>query len=197
MQFIARGGAGIFNESATYDYGRFVFYSGDLFKDIFAEISQFRPKINTIDLDGNLFPDHYWWLAQYSWFGFREHAGPPTLPKRLRRDRVVLHQTSDHKLAPPGEVQSRSVDWDRWEIGNQDEMELWIAGKWGGAAPPPPPPPTEKHVVVTANLNVRDEPEGKDIGTLKEGTDVTVVEEMGDWLKLKEGWIHKGYTKEM
>ena len=75
-------------------------------------------------------------------------------------------------------------------------------GSGGGGSsnppPPPPPPPTERQVVVTANLNVRSGPSGlaKDIGTLKEGTDITVVEESGDWLKLKEGWIHGGYTKE-
>lgn len=141
--------------------------------------------------------DHYWWLAQYSWFGFREHAGPPTLPKRLRRDRVILHQTSDHKLAPPGEVQSKSVDWDRWEKGNQDEMELFIAGVWGGGSPPPPPPPVTYAVRIKVNLNVRDEPEGKDIGTLRQGTDVTVVDQSGEWLKLAEGWIHGGYTEKV
>jgi hypothetical protein len=144
--------------------------------------------------------DHYWWLAQYSWFGYREHAGPPTLPKLVRRDRVILHQTSDHKLAPPGEVQSRAVDWDRWEIGNEQEMHTWISENWGGASPPPPPPPAPyiERVKVTASaLNIRSEPsaDAEDIGTLQAGTDVTITEKTGVWLKLKIGWIHGDYTE--
>ena len=142
--------------------------------------------------------DHYWWLAQYSWFGFREHAGPPTLPKRLHRDRVVLHQTSDHKLAPPGEVQSKSVDWDRWEIGNEEEMHQWIKDTWGeGSEPPPPPALGIKEVKVTASaLNIRAAADAgsKDIGTLVGGSIVPIDGEDGDWLQLHPGWIHGDYV---
>ena len=81
--------------------------------------------------------DHYWWLAQYRYLPI-EHAGPPDLPNRIRRDRVILHQTADRKPGFLGEVQSRSVDWDRWEIGNEIEMHQWIAQTWKGELPIPP-----------------------------------------------------------
>ena len=142
--------------------------------------------------------EHYWWLAQYSWFGYREHAGPPTLPRNVLRNRVVLHQTSDHKLAPSGEVQSKSVDWDRWEIGNETEMHKWIDDTWGeGSGPPPIPAPGIKQVKVTASaLNVRKEADAgsADIGTLIGGSVVPVDGEFGDWLQLHPGWIHKDYV---
>jgi uncharacterized protein YgiM (DUF1202 family) len=103
-------------------------------------------------------------------------------------------------LAPPGEVQSKSVDWDRWEIGNEQEMHDWISQNWGGGSPPSPPPPSPyiERVKVTASaLNVREDPDStsKDIGTLKYATDVTVIEKSGVWLKLKEGWIHGDYVE--
>jgi len=143
--------------------------------------------------------DHYYWLAQYSWFGYREHAGPPTLPNRVRRDRVVLHQTSDHKAPFPGEVQSKSVDWDRWEIGNEEQMNQWIDVAWGeGPEPPPVPPAGIKEVKVTASaLNIRADADAssKDIGTLVGGSTVPVEGDDGDWLKLYPGWIHGNFVE--
>lgn len=146
----------------------------------------------------------WWWLAQYLFAGYLEHPGPPTLPNKVLRDKVVLHQTSDHKLAPPGEVASRAVDWDRWEIGNELEMHAWISDNWGDPTTPPPidPPPSEEiepisHRVVTANwLNMRSKPEagGLDLGTLKQDSDVSITEQVGEWGKV-EGWIHLGYTR--
>lgn len=146
-----------------------------------------------------LLNDHWYWLAQYSWFGYREHAGPPTLPKRVARGRVLLHQTSDHKLAPPGEVASKSVDWDRWEIGNEAQMHQFISAAFGGDTTPPPPPPPEPtsySVRVTANvLNVREKASASstDLGELIKNSVVPISVESGDWLKIK-GWIHKNYT---
>lgn len=84
---------------------------------------------------------HYWWLAQYPWLRTYEHPGPPTLPDRLSRDRVVLHQTCDKKPPFPGEVENLSADWDRWEIGNEQEMHMWIGQEWAGTEPPPEPDP--------------------------------------------------------
>jgi hypothetical protein len=143
----------------------------------------------------------WYWLAQYSWFGYREHAGPPTLPKRVKRSLVVLHQTSDHKLAPAGEVKSKSVDWDRWEIGNEAQMNEWIRVNWGGGVVEPPEPiqavePID-HVRTTVNLNMRTLPStsGIDIGTLARGSDVSITKRAGDW-GLVEGWIkEEGYTE--
>jgi len=139
---------------------------------------------------------HYYWLAQYSWFGYREHAGPPTLPDRVRRERVILHQTSDHKLAPTGEVQSRSVDWDRWEIGDESEMHKWIDDTWGGSGPPTTPPAIKEVKVTASALNIRKEADAgsQDIGTLVGGSIVPVEGEDGDWLQLYPGWIHGDYV---
>jgi len=142
---------------------------------------------------------HYWWLAQYGLNGYIEHPGPPTRDPRMKESQVILHQTSDRKRSHSGEVGSGAVDWDRWEIGNEAQMHDWIANTWGeGTQPPPPPPPDfPKHVTLTNNLNVRDVPSGTDIGTLKAGSDVTVIEQQGDWLKLAEGWIHGDYVQEI
>jgi hypothetical protein len=148
--------------------------------------------------------NHFWWLAQYSWYGYKEHAGPPTLPKRVDRNRVILHQTSDHKLAPAGEVQSRAVDWDRWEIGNETQMRQWIAAAWGGSVEPTPPPvePPEEggySVKITAGaLNVREKPDATsaDLGELLKDSVVPIATESGDWLKIK-GWIHKDWTQKV
>lgn len=141
----------------------------------------------------------WWWLAQYGLYGYIEHPGEPTLPNRVNRNRVVLHQTSDHKLAPPGEVKSRAVDWDRWEIGNEAQMHQWIAQNWAGEVITPPEPgaiiPID-HVLVTSNLNLRTKPDATslDIGTMKAGTDVSITKIEGDWGKV-EGWAHLGYTE--
>lgn len=83
--------------------------------------------------------NHFWWLAQYKWDRSREHPGPPTLPQRVKRERVVMHQTADKKRPPPGEVQSLSVAWNRWEIGNEMQMHQWIRNEWGDGDTPPPP----------------------------------------------------------
>jgi hypothetical protein len=82
--------------------------------------------------------DHYWWLAQYLWDRRREHPGPPTLPDRVRKDRVILHQTADKKPGFYGEAESAAVDYDRWELGSAVDMVAFIEEVWGGHAPPPP-----------------------------------------------------------
>lgn len=82
--------------------------------------------------------DHYWWLAQYRWARHIEHAGPPTLPDRVRKDRVILHQTADKKPGFFGEAESAAVDYDRWELGSAVDMVAFIEEVWGGHAPPPP-----------------------------------------------------------
>ncbi|MFC1996981.1 GH25 family lysozyme [Chloroflexota bacterium] len=86
---------------------------------------------------------HYYWLAQYRWDRIREHPGPPTRPDGIYSDRIVLHQTADKKPTPPGEAESKSIDWDRWEIGNEEEMKVWIADKWGAAEPAEPGEPQD------------------------------------------------------
>jgi hypothetical protein len=158
---------------------------------------------------------HYWILAQYRYVRYIEHAGPPTLPvypyngmypgnPMIARNKVFAHQTADKKAPFIGEVPpgaGKSIDYDRFELGNTANLHTFIAETWGeGSAPPPPPPPSvwPRAVKVAARrgVNVRTHPDAGsiDIGTLKQGTDVMVVEQQGDWLKLKEGWIHGDYV---
>jgi len=99
--------------------------------------------------------EHYWWLAQYLLLP-NEHPGPPDLPNRINRDRIILHQTSSKKPGFPGEVESKSVDWDRWEIGNELEMHQWISHHWGGEVPPPA---EDWRTMLVDQMSIRYEPE--------------------------------------
>lgn len=144
--------------------------------------------------------EHWFWLAQYHWTRIIEHSGPPTLPARVDRSRVVMHQTADKKRPPAGEVQSYTVDWDRWQLGDEQQMHQWIAAHWGDGQVIPPPEPGIKEVKVTATaLNIRMESNAssKDVGTLVGGSVVPVKGQDGDWLQLHEGWIHGDYVKEL
>ena len=80
---------------------------------------------------------HYWWMAQYLTDRTREHPGPPSLPKRVDRDRIVLHQTADKKKGLPSECDSSAIDFDRWCFGDVSEMHTWIAEHWGADSPLP------------------------------------------------------------
>ena len=51
---------------------------------------------------------------------------------------MILHQTADKKSTPAGEAESLSIDWDRWEIGNADQMVAWIQDQWGLGIPGTP-----------------------------------------------------------
>jgi hypothetical protein len=81
---------------------------------------------------------HWYWLAQYKWDRTREHPGPPTLPNRVSRNNVIMHQTADKKPGYPGEVQSSAADRNRWELGNEVEMHQFIRDNWGQLPPTPP-----------------------------------------------------------
>jgi len=114
--------------------------------------------------------EHYYWLAQYLFLP-NEHPGPPDLPDRVNRDRVILHQTSHKKPGFPGEVESKSVDWDRWELGNELEMHQWIARTWDGI---PPPSVEDWRELLVDQMSIRNKPEynpdtlyGKGIGGKK------------------------------
>ena len=147
----------------------------------------------------------YWWLAQYL-SSANEHPGPPDRPSPIKEERVILHQTSDHKPPPDSyEVATKSVDWDRWEFGNAEEMNTWIRETWGGSPPIPPNPsiPVEiippKIVVITAStLNIRSlpDPNSKVVGALKQNSEVGVFDKFGDWFYIGCGYIHSGYTKD-
>jgi len=82
-----------------------------------------------------------WWLAQYRFGKFIEHSGPPTRPRNVLEQNVVLHQTADLKPGFKGEVQNLSADWDRWEIGTEEDMHRWINDEYGSGEPDPDPDP--------------------------------------------------------
>lgn len=97
--------------------------------------------------------DHWWWLAQYLYTP-NEHPGPPTLPSLVQEERVILHQSSGKKPGFPGEVQSAAVDWDRWELGDYQDMLQFVANTWGGEEPPlPSPDPIEDEVRIEIEVN--------------------------------------------
>lgn len=57
---------------------------------------------------------------------------------------------------------------------------------------------TKKVKVTASKLNIRSGPSSstKIVGTYKKNTVVEILEEDGNWLKTKKGWIHKSYTTE-
>lgn len=70
----------------------------------------------------------YWWLAQY-YFNQPlqgEYRAEPTLPKRLRRDRLIILQTADHLPPPPGFTpDAKAMDYDRF-VGTMT-LEAFVA----------------------------------------------------------------------
>lgn len=141
----------------------------------------------------------YWWLAQYTWSRITEHAGPPDLPKYLRRERVILHQTADKKPVPAGITPAKTIDWDRWEIGGELEMRDFIYLNWGGKVvePEPEPEPEQglEYRVCVDTLNIRSLPSSTstDLGDLHQG-DVIVAMDVGggnSWILTQAGWVCK------
>lgn len=146
--------------------------------------------------------EHFWWVAQYLYTRWIEHPGPPTLPNKVLRENVILHQTADKKPGFPGEQYgSASVDWDRWEIGNTAEMHAWIAENWGSPVPPLPPVYPWIGEVTAYALNVRDLPgvEGNILYQLRKGDRVEVWrEEPNHWLLIDQNehrYVNGTYIK--
>ena len=86
-----------------------------------------------------------WALAQYLTDRTREHPGPPTLPLKVRADRVVFHQTADKIAGWIGAICSSALDRDRFLLAHTIEgMKIWIQNNWGGGVviPPTDPNPT-------------------------------------------------------
>lgn len=140
----------------------------------------------------------WWWLAQYTKGKIVEHPGPPDLPKGVRREQVVLHQTADHKPTPVGVSVSKTIDYDRWTKGNEIEMRLWIQDNWGDEIEPDPEPEPDEileYRVTVATLNVRSAPSlsATDLGDLRRGDIVTAVDVGGanSWILTQAGWVCK------
>ena len=85
----------------------------------------------------NWLNDYDYWLAQYLREP-REHPGPPTLPKGVSRNRVIIHQTSE-RGAPIGS-QAKMQDYNRWQ-GDLASFYNYI-GKTTPLDEPPPEPLT-------------------------------------------------------
>ena len=86
------------------------------------------------------FNDHDWWLAQYLSSGI-EHVGPPILPRGVRRDRVIIHQTSEKGDGKGAGMESFGLDLNRWQ---EQSARLTFAGyiaQYNGQQPPPVDPP--------------------------------------------------------
>jgi GH25 family lysozyme M1 (1,4-beta-N-acetylmuramidase) len=75
--------------------------------------------IEQYTLPGTWRNDYDWWLAQYLSSGV-EHQGPPTLPKGVTRDKVVIHQTSDRGDGALYGAQSKAIDLNRWQKTEAD-----------------------------------------------------------------------------
>jgi GH25 family lysozyme M1 (1,4-beta-N-acetylmuramidase) len=86
------------------------------------------------------FNDYDWWLAHYLLSGV-EHAGPPPLPRGVRRDRVIIHQTSAKGDGLKAGMESAELDLNRWQ---EPTARLTYAGylaAYNEQTPPPVDPP--------------------------------------------------------
>jgi hypothetical protein len=85
---------------------------------------------------------HYYWLAQYLDDTAVEDPGPLTLPNRILRGSVIIHQTSDHKSnVGMGVPVKKATDTDRW-------VGVMSIAQFFGAIPPPPVEPTDAQKVA-------------------------------------------------
>ena len=82
-------------------------------------------------------------MAQYRTDRTIEHAGPPTLPYGVHPENVLLHQTADKIPGFAGECESAAIDYDRWTLGNEVQLEDYITAEYGGEPPDPIPQPPE------------------------------------------------------
>jgi len=69
--------------------------------------------INLATMTADDLNKRWWWLAQYPLVG--EHPGPVALPSRVKRERVIIHQTADRLPPPPGFTPAaKRMDYDRF-----------------------------------------------------------------------------------
>ncbi len=119
---------------------------------------------------------------------YLEHGFSPTKQEMIDFNQGVI------ELKLPG------VSWWRFgqavSLGYASTIKNMPSNYGGVVIPDPPPPPPETHFKTKANLNIRDQPstQGNDVGTLMQGSDITLVKSDGVWGKI-EGWVHKDYLE--
>lgn len=101
---------------------------------------------------------HKYVLAQYLFDRTKEHPGPPILPNRVLLANVIGHQTADKKPGCEGEAESSAVDYNRWTLGDEAQMDAWMAENWGIGDPIPEPPPLGQLLMALRDLTVYQSP---------------------------------------
>jgi hypothetical protein len=123
------------------------------------------------------FNDYDWWLAHYL-IAATEHSGPPALPRGVRRDRVIIHQTSQNKVPGAGQkvgVESDGIDFNRWQ---EQSGRLTFAGyiaAYNGPQPPPVDPPQPPPENPCAELIAENEALKADNAKLKAGCEALIA----------------------
>lgn len=116
-----------------------------------------------------------WWLAHYL-SDQSEHPGPPALPKGVARVKVIIHQTSENKVAGAGQkfgMQSSGIDYNRW-IGEMSLPEYLASVR---PVPEVKPDMVERQVVIglvaRKMLNLK-----ANVSNLTTGTANAIMEEI-------------------
>lgn len=140
-------------------------------------------------------PGELGWLA--SWSPYSTYTPPPGWPLSQIRFRQI-GISKKHAWVPPVPGMASDVDVNHF-FGSDVDLYALCSGT------PPCPPPTPDEIepiyrvqVTTAALNVRSLPSAssKDLGDLKSGDILPVVEETTGWVKVS-GWISSAYVKKV
>ncbi len=137
---------------------------------------------------------------EYDALGYEHLPFVPTGPtyqewgwKPLNQELIDLNQMVIHKKYP-------GICW--WRFSSAVALDFApviakMSNNYGGEVIPVlPPPPPETHFKIVANLNIRESynVHSHDVGTLRSGSDVTIVERSGVWGKI-EGWVHTDFLQ--
>ena len=107
--------------------------------------------------------DYHLWLAQYLYANpitgmAAEHPGPVTLPSWIQRERVLIHQTAGKGDAAGFGVQSKNLDFNRWQF------DLAHLAQFANIENVPPPLTIEERVA-----NLEDRVSSLETGQWREG----------------------------